>query len=306
VADDPVALSTSESAFLDALRCWGGTVEAAFWDRLGSRARSRLKAAWQAWPAADPEAARERLRSEHEATIRADLGRVDPSWMVRALRDESAAVQRAVLPRLPSGVQESVRNGLGLSPSGSALDRAPQLEALIWTEVLWSERLVGGRSDRADDPLAVVALTRLGRRSLFRLVCAAGLAKWAVARDEPPPLRGRSRTRFESFRRSRGTPTPQLREDASRDVDALANAGSHRLAQLGGITLARLLARVEPYRTRWALQHIPYSMANHLRALMRDSSKAGSAIALETSVLEMAWYRLDAEGLLMDRPRVGA
>jgi hypothetical protein len=70
-------------------------------------------------------------------------------------------------------------------------------------------------------------------------------------------------------------------------------------SRLGLITFARLLDVVEPYRVRWALQHLPYPVAKVVRSLMNPKTPPNAPLALwETQVLRAAWDRLHAEGAL--------
>jgi hypothetical protein len=68
-----------------------------------------LRAAWFAMPGLDPETARDRLRREHAALARPDLSRVHPSWWVRALKEETPSVRRAVAANVPPPRQAHFR-----------------------------------------------------------------------------------------------------------------------------------------------------------------------------------------------------
>jgi hypothetical protein len=58
-----------------------------------------------------------------------------------------------------------------------------------------------------------------------------------------------------------------------------------------------LLADVEPFRVRWALQHWPYTIAKLARTLMPPEAKRSTAVAsVEARVLKTAWDRLNLEG----------
>jgi hypothetical protein len=203
---------------------------------------------------------------------------------------------------IPPAWRETVRTGLGLSPTDLSPDHLPHTGALRCALAFWAERLVGGRPERPDDPPVVVALTRLHARDVYRLICASGLAKWALGRDEPPRLRTRDKQRYEWFRRTWGQPEPRLRESASRDVASHGPHDRHAPARLGLVTVARLLALVEPFRARWALQHLPYSVAKRARSLAGPNSGVDPAWATaESSILRAAWDRLYSEGRLASR-----
>jgi hypothetical protein len=172
-----------------------------------------------------------------------------------------------------------------------------------WVLSLWTERLVGGEPERADDPPAIVALTRLAPRSGYRLCDAAGLAKLAVAGEEPKKDLHRQplRARWEWLQARLATADAGVQEQARRDVQAgSANVPSrHGAARIGLLTIARLLADCEPFRVRWALQHWPYPLAKLTRSLMPPASQRSAHwLQWEFIVLRAAWDRLGLEGRL--------
>src|SRR3954452_12389536 len=120
---------------------------------------------------------------------------------------------------------------------------------------------------RADDPPAILAPPPLGLREVVALAQATGLVKLALA-SESPTLTSRARARFEDFLRRANEAPPTSRSLALRDVRAFVpGRGGSRL---GLLSLVRLRASVEPYRTRWALQHLPYSLARSIRPAIKD------------------------------------
>jgi hypothetical protein len=305
-------LSEADRILLLAARAWTGPRRAGepegpparLWDRLGpSRARG-LRDAWQRGePAGDPGGAREEIRRAHAAWARVDAGRVHPSWWIRALREESPAVQRVVAASAPEPVRHAVQAGLLLDNADLSGDRPGDGEVRAWVLSLWTERLVGGEPERADDPPAIVALTRLSPRAGYRLCAAAGLGKLAVAARPPQTGLHRPglRARWEWLEARLATPDPLLREQALRDVQAgSANVPSrHAAARIGLLTLARLLADCEPFRVRWALQHWPYPLAKLTRSLMPPASpRPAHGLREEFLVLRAAWDRLGREGRL--------
>src|SRR5439155_8927053 len=109
-----------------------------------------------------------------------------------------------------------------------------------------------------DDPPAIACLTRLGPHDLYRLVYMTGLAKCSAApklpeTGDPHPLSPRDRDRLQRLRRLRGKLDPRLVQVAIWDLDEIAEVKDRTLPPLGLITVGRLLAACEPYRTRWAL-----------------------------------------------------
>lgn len=304
------ALTTSDRALLQAWKGWGSLENARLWNRFSPEWRGRLEAIVEsAGPiTSDPDSLRESLRREHSAEARPDLSRVHASWSIRALQEETPAVRRAVIARLPSRVREAVRLGIPSPENDVEPDHDPHPEALKWALTLWSERLVGGPAARPDDPPVIVALTRPDRHSRVRLIATTGLAKLAFAlagfNDETPPrephgLRPRERERLLHFRRTLRPEDPKIAQMAKRDVIAARSDGEPFLNRLGLITYSRLLAGAEPHRVRWALQQLPYPVAKVIRSRMGASKAAVPAntlLAWESAVLRAACARLRAEG----------
>jgi hypothetical protein len=175
-------------------------------------------------------------------------------------------------------------------------------EAVAWALALWAERLVGDVPGLRGDPPVVVALASLRPRDLLRLIKTCGVAKlaFAMARNAPDESIARfatlDRVRFGYFRRHVGAAEARLAELARLDVEVLQGHRRHGLARLGLVTIGRLIAEVEPYRARWALQHLPYPIAKLTRSLGAMPSGRKSPIAWEAWVLDAAWSRLDNEG----------
>ncbi|WP_337175071.1 hypothetical protein [Paludisphaera sp.] len=223
---------------------------------------------------ADP-AALERLRRRHREEARADLSRVHPTWLARALLEESPAVRATVATRGPEGLARLLR-GDGPPPRP---DRPPHPEVLEWVMALWTERLVGG-SDRDDDPPVIVGLTRTTPIEAFRLWRAVGRIKSALA--------------------GAGGPSPEVRDLAGRDVKAARDAGAtgrRGVALLGLATAFRLLAECEPFAARRALQRIPYPIVRQARSIAPPTARIAPAVTrLEARILREAWDRLRSEG----------
>jgi hypothetical protein len=118
--------------------------------------------------------------------------------------------------------------------------------------------------------------------------------------DEAPRRSPRSAERAVWVFERLGTPQPETRAWARRDVEMVEKtklAGRRRTALLGLVTLARLLADCEPFRVRWALQHLPYSIVKRIRSLMPPAPKRTAAVSrLESVILRTAWDRLGLEG----------
>jgi hypothetical protein len=245
------------------------------------------------------------LRRTHRAQARADLGDVHPTWWVRALKDESPAVQRVVTARAGAELRPILERGLGLGPAELESGRPSQPDALRWVQGLWDERIVGDLRDCPDEPRVVIALSRLTLRELITLAEAAGLAKLALAGDAPARLRSRLRYLFVAFQRGWGQASPTLRSWARNDflhfVEGRTRKEDQPWSRFGLITLGRLLAGVEPYRARWAVQHLPYAIARMIRPAIKDPGT--SVAASESQVLRTAWDRLAVEGRIPLSPQ---
>jgi hypothetical protein len=240
----------------------------------------------------------------HQNCARVDRGRVHPSWWIRALSDESPAVQRAVTATLPEWVRHQVQAGLLLDTQDLSSERRAEPQVFAWVLGLWSERLVGGEPERPDDPPAIVALSRLSPRAGYGLCRLAGICKMLIAGERPPSQRfGPSRAeRWEWLRGRLMEAEAEFQAEARREVDAGVSsriAARHHPARLGLVTLGRLLAACEPFRARWALQHWPYPMAKLTRSLMAASANQPPFIERgESLVLKTVWDRLTLEGRL--------
>jgi len=181
--------------------------------------------------------------------------------------------------------------------------------ALKWALSLWTERLVGGPATRPDDPPVIVAITRLDRAKLFRLVAAFGLAKLAcalgssadaAARDD---LNARDRARLDHFAKVLAPFEPSIVHQARLDLARARSGGARIIERLGMTTIGRLLASAEPHRVRWALQHLPYNLAKFTRARINLANRQVSGSRLfdwESRLFEAARDRLRDEGHLPD------
>ena len=297
----PSPLSGADLALLRAARVWGGESASGLWATFPAERRSSLRWGWESGRAGEPGAALGELRREHTAQTRPDLARVHPSWWVRALKHEPASIQRAVAASLPSGVAEALREGLGLLPEDLVPDRPAHPDLSRVAVSLWTVQLVGDLPDRDDDPPVISALTRFDSPTVARLVQTTGLAKWSLTSRPPPDLDRRDVERLAPLRAMLAAIDPRFFPIANRDIESLGPASPRAVSKAGMISFARLLLAAEPYRVRWALQHIPYSTAKSLRALMGPSArKAPMMVRWETDVLRAAWTRLHAEGRISD------
>jgi hypothetical protein len=249
------------------------------------------------------------LRRALAGQARADVSQVHPSWWVRALRDESPSVQRIVAGHVGPDLRPILFTALSLDPAALQSDHPPDPDALRWVLGLWDERVLRDLPEWPDDPPVILALSLLDFGEVVALARASGLAKRALAEAEAPPPGSPARDRFEDFQRqwlASGLPElaaarsdfrASLQEGApfrGAKGDSRGGSGTRGWGRLGLVTFGRLLARVEPYRARWALQHLPYSVARRIRPAIKD---LGARHAVwEGAILRAAWERLAAEG----------
>lgn len=299
-------LTMADRTLLRALAAWGEPEGGRFWDHFEASWRDRLRQARQSQGPDDPEAARGDLRRAHREQVAPDPARVHPTWWVRALKDESPAVQRAAANGAPESIRDVIGKGLRLGPEELQGPFPAHPDALAWARALWTERLVGGLPPHEHDPPAILALTDLDHRSLTRLLGALGLAKWACAAAIPGKaeaklaLNDRQRGRFDHFRDALAD-LGDAAKLARLDVDAHIEGKPEDVDRLGLVTLARNLAVAEPQRVRWALQHLPYLTAKFIRSRMglKTPFVAGpELVSFEARVLRAAWDRLRGEGRL--------
>lgn len=300
------AVLNADLALLLCLEAWGFPDHASSisspWRWLDSPWQDRLGDARRKLGPRSPEQALDLLQHSHRFQCRADTAKVHSSWWIRALKDESPAVRRAIARHGPAQQSPAAREEprIEREPTES---HNPEPTVAGWVLSLATERLVGGEPVRSDEPAAIVALAALSSRELYRLCHAAGQSKTVLAGDPQGILAGRcldgqsERWVHEQFSNQTGTAEGQARAwancdlQASRGTDALGRR--RRLASLGLNTIARLLTGCEPYRVRWALQHVPYPVAKRIRLVMSASRSVSQEVRrLESAVLKTAWTRL--------------
>jgi hypothetical protein len=242
----------------------------------------------------------------HVSSVRVELGQVHPTWLVRALQEESPSVKRLVTASVPESLANSLQAGLLLDSQDLMTERPVPPILREWVMGLWTERLVGGEQARDDDPPALAAICRLPARAGYRLCRMAGVAKSIVAAEKPEegPMNQSERLRDEWFHGRLDPLDPEFRSRARADALLIAKMKLPRrlhAARLGLFTLARLLADSEPFRLRWALQHWPYPIVKLTRSLMSDaSSRTPGVLRGESQLLKSAWERLRLEGRLTE------
>ncbi len=314
--DAPCAVLNADIAFLLCVAVWG-LPDFACSDDLPSRWldpqwQDRVNDARLKLGPHDPERALDLLRQSHRLQCRADMGRVHSTWWMRALQDESPAVRQSIARYWP--------NQLGAAATEEPCTKKeaderhnPDPTVAGWVLALATERLVGGEPVRYDEPPAIVALAALSSRDLYRLSHATGQFKTLLAGD-PQGICLRPGTGRPAhcagitinFSNLFGAKVEKAQAWANRDLDGLSGTDGQgrrrRLATLGLYTIARLLAGCEPYRVRWALQHVPYPVAKRIRSIMSAAPPMNQQVRrLEGLVLKTAWTRLTLENRLSVR-----
>ena len=297
----PNLATIADQSFLLALRAWGKGLDAEAHQRLAPEWLDRLDPDRSLSKASGskPAEAAERLAREARLQRSVDLARVHPSWIVRALRDESPAVRKVVARNAFEPLRSILQRAFDdLSTIDARLDRRPDPASVSLALTLWSERLVGDIPQRDDDAVAVVALTRLGPVELARLVERIGLVKIAaLSASSQPELRSRRQEWIVDRLRTPGKAAKSSEALMSSDIASLWRFSERIASGLGLITLGRLAANVDPYRLRWALQHVPYPIAR----MIRQTSASGNAgkdrvVAWEFGTLRTAIGDLDRQG----------
>lgn len=302
--------SLADQALIRAARVWGRDIGPGFWRRFRPERHAVLRLLFESGLADDPRSALNQLQREQAAQARPDLARVHVSWWVRALREEPRSVRSTVVTHLPGGLADALRVELRLGPDDHGADRPAAPVALRAVLALWSERLIGDLPERDDDPPVIVALTRFDAPLVLRLVRALGLAKWGLHGSSHAELSPDDLPRLERLQGLLGDVEIHFAQIVARDIEAIGqdDTRAEARARLGLSTVARLLAPADPYRVRWALQHLPYGTAKVIRAGMAPAGGLASARMLarwENGILRAAWSLLHAEGWINEPWRWG-
>jgi hypothetical protein len=259
------SISPSDRALVAALAGWGGAETPALLLRLGHQRARVLADLGKASTLPDPVAT---LHIAHEAQLGANASDIHPTWFSRALKEESASIQRTVVSAAVEPLRSLLLQSLDLTTADLQTDRPINPEIAQFVLSLWTERLVGdGPSVEADLP-AVTALVTLPPRRLARFVMLVGLAKLAMlAGSKQAGVDQSEHRQLARFQGMLPEPTdPRLLKLASNDWTSARQAGHHAVAILGLSSIGRMLGQADPYRVRWTLQHLPYQVAKRLRA----------------------------------------
>lgn len=242
------------------------------------------------------------LRDAHAAQARPDTRRIHRSWWAGALKKESPAVIRAVVATAPKAIRAKLAADLGIDPGlpAPAFSGPDPIRDCVLS--LWCERLAAGPDPGDDDHLAVQVLARSDAQDLQSFLETIGLAKRGYLPEPPAEEGSLDHQMWLHFRGAWGDPAPARVAQARRDAK---EAGADPLA-LGLVTLGRLLAEAEPLRARWALQHLPMTLARPIREAMSLQSPElprGELLEMERGILGAAarvlapyWHRMPEGG----------
>ncbi|WP_435006742.1 hypothetical protein P12x_004233 [Tundrisphaera lichenicola] len=286
-------------------KAWGGPAFVDLLEKFAVERRESLRIARSGFAKLKPIEAFDRLRSEHQDSARPDLSRIHPSWIVRALRNESPSILRLVSSHGPHSIRKILLQDRGTADHHSNSLHEGDPEAIGWALTLWKERLLGGPSERDDDPPVVIAITRMKLREVARLVKVCGQVKhaYAIEGHGPSPsdeslvrMSTADRVRIGFFRRQIGQADRRLVEAARGDLGMLDDERHRGHSWVGLLTIGRLLQNVEPARARWAIQHLPYTIVKSMKARSASTLPERILAAWESWILEAAWARLLSEG----------
>lgn len=276
-------LSTFDRALSAAVKTWGGDDRDAVLARLSPELRRTTEMLLSATAGEDGVAW---LAHVHEAEARFDPAHVHPTWWVRALADESEAVKRVVALHGPKNIAKATRLAFRLDAEALRPDHPAHPLAQRWALSLWPERLVGGEPVTKHDPLVVQLLGSrpIARKGALKSL-VEGIAECKRAYD---PLHENGLGQRAG---DRPEPDPRFVRLTRQDVAAHPGVAYHDLPVLGLLTLGRLLNEVEPFRARWAVQHLPYPAAKAVRSLRTAETELiahEELIAWEHSILSTA------------------
>ncbi len=313
------AHSPADLALVRAVRAWGDQQdpdpESSFWSRFSPAYRARLTQAWAATSRLTPEVAWQTLLHDQQESARFDPARVHSSWFARILEAESPAVRQLVAHHAPEPIRSRMAGLPSTHWAAPEGESSPGLianpVAIAWALTLWAERLVGDVAEVPDEPPIILALSRFSIRDLVRLAKVVGQVKQAFAiseglgpssaDEEIARATMMDRVRVAYFRRMIGRADPRLVPLARGDFAAVAGDRRRTYAAVGLITLSRLLKACDPRRARWAIQHLPYSVARRTGAIGDGEHLIASGLpprairAWEAWILEAAWARLLSE-----------
>lgn len=321
---EPTLATTSPAdlALVRAIRAWGdrgdddedGGNPFGWLARFSPAYRERILDIWLTIARVTPELAWQTLLRDHRAAARFDPARVHPSWLVRILAAESPAVRALVMNRASGPVRAALRHGPArLAPVRPVAPFADPAAA-DWALALWTERLVGDVPESPSDPPVILALSQFSLRDLVRLARALGQIKLAFALDgqAPGPLDDATartnpteRVRIGFFRRTIGRPDARLVPLARADFDSVPADRRRKFAAVGLISVARLLKGCDAHRARWAVQHLPYSIAKRLGELGASDRPGTTGLPLRAIRAWEAWNFEAAWGRLLSEGRIG-
>jgi len=95
---------------------YGQGPDSTVWQRLSADWRRRLEPSWsEVIGDLDANRARDLLADEHRAEARPDPKHIQPSWFIRAAREQSSAAQRIIAQQAAEPIASTIRRALGLN-----------------------------------------------------------------------------------------------------------------------------------------------------------------------------------------------
>ena len=292
-------MSDTDRAFLNAAFVFGGVSEPDL-SVFDLPIRARLEKALRASAVPmDRASVLNRLRAAFEAQKRADITKIHPSWMARALQDEPRSVQVCVLGQFP----ESIRNDIAaeLAIAREEIERAVGPESAYRSIALAQSmsRLMGDLAVIEDEPPVIRALIALEPSAAPKMIRRIGILKWSTTSIPLPSAERIEFDRRQAWVESLGTWDGRFLSACQAELSRIKTLDERAINRLGLTTFSRLLTPLDPHRVRWTLQQIPYNTAKTIRSRMGDSEPDFPAILSEEARLFQAtWIALWEEGAI--------
>ena len=292
-------MSDTDRAFLNTAFVFGDAIEPNL-SVFNQPLRSRLEQASRHHRVPSDRAnALSQLKALHDAQIRADPAQIHPSWVSRALLEESRPVQVAVLSRLPESIRHDV--AVELAIARDEVDRVANTDSIYRAiaRSLALSRLVGDQPIHDEDPPVIRALVALEPSAAPKMIRRMGVVKWSTTPVPLLPADRNDHDRWQTWVESLGTWDDRFLNACQAELSHMKTLDARAINRLGLTTFSRLLTPVEPYRLRWTLQQLPYNTAKTIRSRMGTSEPDFPAIlAEEARLFQATWIALWNEGAI--------
>ena len=293
-------MNFEDRAFLDAEFLFGGGTQPDLSVFTESSRVRYLDAIQQRSATADRDAEFANLRSIFEAQRKADLARIHPSWVARALQDEPRSIRRAVLRCLPEPSRRVVALELAMTSEELSTDSTEDnafYRSLALSQSL--SRLVGDVASVEGEAPVVVALTAIEPSAAPRMIRRIGIAKWAITAIPLPDTERVELERWKAWFDALGPWEPRFRDTCQAELARLKTLDSKAVNRLGFSTFSRLLRTVDSRRARWTIQQIPYSTAKTLQTIMNhNEADCATLLGEESRLFQATWRALWEEGAI--------